>query len=100
MDKSYNHLLKPLYQPAESQEATGPTPPNNPMVHHKLSTASAMAFDGVRSLSPAFQDDFCTLENDIENGYSPYELEGWLLVGQHRTFLPFPSYLVSQRKIP
>ena len=28
------------------------------------------------------------------NGYSPYLLEGWLLVGQHRTFLPFPSYVV------
>jgi len=86
MDKSYNHLLRPLYQPAENHD---------PMVHHKLSTASAMAFDGVRSLSPAFQDDFCYLENDIDNGYSPYELEGWLLVGQHRTFLPFPSYLTS-----
>ena len=32
--------------------------------------------------------------DSLYNGYSPYMLEGWLLVGQHRTFLPFPSYVV------
>ena len=32
--------------------------------------------------------------DSMYNGYSPYLLEGWLLVGQHRTFLPFPSYVV------
>jgi len=26
--------------------------------------------------------------------YSPHALDGWLIVGKHRTFLPFPSYVV------
>ena len=80
MDKSYNHLLRPLYPPTENLD-----------VCPKVSNA----FDGslAPSLSPAFQEEY-NLENQIDNGYSPYELEGWLLVGQHRTFLPFPSYLV------
>jgi hypothetical protein len=27
--------------------------------------------------------------------YSPYILEGWLIAGRHRTFLPFTSYVVN-----
>ena len=34
----------------------------------------------------------------VPNGtpYSPHTLDGWLGAGQHRTFLPFSSYMVSQ----
>jgi hypothetical protein len=52
----------------------------------------------MRSFSPAssFQDENEPgVLDSMYNGYSPYLLEGWLLVGQHRTFLPFPSYVTS-----
>jgi len=83
-DTSYRHLLGPSYSGQDQHHET---------VHHKMSTG----FD-MRSFSPAssFQDENePAVLDSMYNGYSPYLLEGWLLVGQHRTFLPFPSYVTS-----
>ena len=30
------------------------------------------------------------------NNYSPRDLDGWLIAGRHRTFLPFSSYVVRE----
>jgi len=83
-DTSYRHLLGPSY--------SGQDPHHEP-IHHKIS----MGLD-MRSFSPAsmLQDENePSVLDTMYNGYSPYLLEGWLLVGQHRTFLPFPSYVTS-----
>lgn len=74
---------------------------DNPNHHEslqpKMSVSSVMES---RSFSPALPaaDEPLDQQGALDkmyNGYSPYLLEGWLLVGQHRTFLPFPSYVVS-----
>lgn len=83
-DTSYRHLLGPSYSGQDSHHEP---------IHHKIS----MGLD-MRSFSPAsmLQDENePSVLDTMYNGYSPYLLEGWLLVGQHRTFLPFPSYVTS-----
>jgi len=76
-DTSYNHLLRPSNQPVHEP------------VHHKMSLGK-----DIRNLSPAFQEEIDE-DGQTNPGYSPYLLEGWLIVGRHRTFLPFPSHVTS-----
>lgn len=76
-DTSYNHLLRPSNQTIHEP----------PPVHHKVS----MVGIEVRNLSPALQEESDEDGQGI-SGYSPYSLEGWLIVGRHRTFLPFPPF--------
>ena len=73
-DTSYNHLLRPSNQPLSEP------------CQNKLSVGK-----DIRNLSPAFQDD----SDDEGSIYSPYLLEGWLIVGKHRTFLPFQGSVTS-----
>ena len=37
----------------------------------------------IRNLSPAFQEEIDE-DGQTNPGYSPYLLEGWLIVGRHR----------------
>ena len=93
---SYSELLEPSYcnreiqVPLEIEEQPTHSSPRPGRISPRGGRASPRSGRG----TPVPEDT--TWGQAIGMPYSPHKLDGWLGAGKHRTFLPFPSYIVSK----
>ena len=88
---SYSELLEPSYERKD--------PPQQPIdseadfIPVSELTGGALSCQGEQELGAG------AWGAAVGAPYSPHLLDGWLGAGKHRTFLTFPSYIVSKLNI-
>jgi len=97
---SYSELLEPSYSsrdiqppldPGDESQGRGASPrPGRASPKGGRSSPRSGRGTPVPDTEPAWGQA-------VGTPYSPHKLDGWLGAGKHRTFLPFPSYIVSKQ---